>query len=1413
MEVPMTLRPALMLSCALGALSLAGRVEAQAFNGDPTTIAGTVSYDRATPGVETITLDSPSAIIRWVPNVGGNPLIFLPSGRTATFVNGISNSNFAVLNRIQANVPIRFDGTVLSRLVDAGTGTSAPGGTVIFESPGGIIVGPKALFDVGNLILTTLTVATDGGGNFIDASGAFHFSGGAKAGVIVEPGGQILANTQGSYIGLIAPVIQQGGTVRVNGSVAYVAAEDVEFRVNAGLFDIVVGAGSQFPVPLVHTGATGGPASTGAGDVQRIYMVAVPKNTAITAILQGNVGFDPAVVAGVENGAIVLSAGYSVVGGEPDRFADFTAGPVPGLDASFEIRGGTISSDLFGYAVTNMLANGSATGSLAFDQDVSLFGGVWAALSAGPNQVVTVGGNAFVSAAHFRTIKLNPIDLVGGTAQIFADGGGSVDISGNAIVDASAQGVVNVVTSTAGHGTGGTAGLFADTGGSVRVRGNASVLATGVGGMLDLSPNRGGTGQGGVALVEGRNGGQVQLDGALAMDASGTGSRSNGSANPGAAGTGGDAHVAAIGGGTVTVAGATALTANGTGGEVTGGAIPGGTGQGGIVSLAAAGTVTFAGDPVLNANGFGAAGPTGGTAQGGTILLAATPVPGAPVGSVLTAGTVTGTASATGAAAAGNTPGEWHVTAGAGSLVDLANLTLTAAVNGPPATLPFSSLEALRGRINVTQTATLATPADIRVIGDGLGLITGGLLDIDAGGDVTVTHTSRGANFTIDVTDLDIDGANVTVAAGSATRASNRTDVAAGAAMTVGGVMDGREIVITSASADVLAGGSIGGATTELADIRATGNASVAGTMLGRNILVASNGLTVAGTGIVGGAATDQTELRATGNAAIAGRVLGGSILVTAADINVAQTGAVGDATTQLTDIRATGNASVAGTILGRNILLASNALTVTGTGIIGGGTTDQTELRTTGTSAISGRILGRSILVTAAAVNVAAPGAVGDASTQQADIRATGNAAIAGTVLGRTINIQGATLTVPVGGTIGGAGTDQARLTALGNAGIAGRVLGRDIQIASADIDLTGAVGDAGTQLATLTVNPTTSAATLGGAAQGPGYTLTNAEAGRIRADALTLNVPALAGGPALFVRDVTFNGGGAAAGIGTLAIVTPGIARVEGNLLLANARAADGISFTATQRLEVVTPAGSIRVRDAAAAPGGTMALASNNLWVASAAVIDRLRLNPNYAGRDADLLDNGGADVPRGYVEANAVALNSGGTLFVQNSGLGLGTFATGLDFGGVTAGPGGLIVRSTGPAPATVTAFGRRLNADGSFTTGYDFFFAVNFSPAPGNFTAGSTFNTCIIPTGQCAARPPANAIPGRDPTTGPTGGSDSVQLPPGAEGDDLVDTSFATEGLIEEPVTSGGESILWGRDCDRDDDGDCDEVQP
>jgi filamentous hemagglutinin family protein len=1337
MEVKMTdrapLRSLLLAGCALAGVSAAPqRAAAQAFDATPLTVFGGVMFDRATPGVETITVNTDQAIILWKPNSA----IFLPGGNVATFQNGPSNGDYAVLNRILSNAPVRFDGTVLSRIQNFALGTSQTGGTVLFSSPGGIIIGSTAMFDVGSLVLTTLDVEDDGSGTgtFFAPDGTLTFSGGATrpaSAVITEPGAQILALNEGSYVAMVAPVVQHGGSVRVNGAAAYVAAEAVEMRVNAGLFDIVVaaGGGSDNANPLTHTGTTGGPASTGAGDTHAIYFVAVPKNQAITAILQGNVGFDAASVAGVENGVIVLSAGYSLFGGQPDRFGDFGPTPKPGIDASFQIRGGTISSDLFGYAITDMLASGQATGGLAFQQDVSLFGGARAHLFAGPGETVTVAGNALVSAAHTRSATP---DNTGGEALIFAQNG-RLEIFGDAIVDATGQGTVDVVLSVAGSGVGGTAGIFASGDADLRVRGATQVLAPGRGGVLDLSPDRGGTGIGGTAFVEGRNGGSVQLDGDLDMDASGTASRSNGSINPGANGSGGTARVAATGGGAVLVAGAPTLTANGTGGAVTGGTVfAGGTGRGGTITLAAAGIVTFNGNPMLAADGFGADGPIGGNALGGTINIGAAAVGGVPGASILTAGTITGTASATGIATTSNGPGAWHVVAnGAGTQVNLANLNLTAAVNGLPATLTASTLEPRGGTINIAGTANLVTPADINVIGDAGGRVTGGLVDMDAGRDVLITHNARGANPTIDVANLNIDGESVTVAAGAATRASNRTNVAARATFTAGGAMDGREIVITSAGANVQATGSVGTAATELADLRATGTADIAGRMLARTIVVQGAAVNVAGGANVGGAPTISADL------------------------------------------------------------IATNAASVGGT------------------------VLGTTINVRGASVSVTPGGNVGNAATALADLRATGAASVSGNLLGTAINLQGASVTVAAGGNVGGAGTSQTRLTATGNAGIGGTVVGRDIQVASSDIDLTGALGNAGTQVATLQVNPATQPATLGGGAQGPGYTLTNAEAGRIRAEALRINVPALGANPALFVRDLNFTGGGAAAGIGTLAIATPGIARVEGNLLMTGARPADGIALTATQRLEAVTPAGSVRVRDGAGAPGGTLAITSNNIWVASAAIIDRLRLDANYAGRDGELIDSGGVDAPRGYVEANAVTLITGGTLFVQNTTQARGTFASGLEFGGISAGPGGLVIRSAA-APATVTAFGRRLNADGSSTIGYDYFFAVNFQP-PGALAAGytgaSTFNTCNIVAGACPAKVPPTTVPGRDPLIGPTGGSDSVQLPPAAEADDAIDTSFAAEPLIEEPVTSGGEANLWDPECDRDHDVRCDGIEP
>src|SRR5207244_13119055 len=122
------------------------------------------------------------------------------------------------------------------------------------------------------------------------------------------PGAQINALEPVSYVALVAPRIEQGGDVRVNGSAAYVAGEQVTMAMNQGLFDIQVDVGTTDPNGIVHTGETSGPANS-----HNITMVAVPKNQALTMLLGGTVGFDVSAVQ-FDKGQIILSAGQGVSG-------------------------------------------------------------------------------------------------------------------------------------------------------------------------------------------------------------------------------------------------------------------------------------------------------------------------------------------------------------------------------------------------------------------------------------------------------------------------------------------------------------------------------------------------------------------------------------------------------------------------------------------------------------------------------------------------------------------------------------------------------------------------------------------------------------------------------------------------------------------------------------------------------------------------------------------------------------------------------------------------------------------------------------------------------------------------------------------------------------------------------------------
>ena len=156
-----------------------------------------------------------------------------------------------------------------------------------------------------------------------------------------------------------------------------------------------------------------------------------------------------------------------------------------------------------------------------------------------------------------------------------------------------------------------------------------------------------------------------------------------------------------------------------------------------------------------------------------------------------------------------------------------------------------------------------------------------------------------------------------------------------------------------------------------------------------------------------------------------------------------------------------------------------------------------------------------------------------------------------------------------------------------------------------------------------------------------------------------------------------------------GTVEIVTPGIAQIEGELVLADAGAGNGIDFIATERLQIVTPTGAVRVRDGSGMTAGFLNLTSNNIWSASAAILERLAADPNFDGRDFALTLNDGPFNPRGSIEAGDVTLSVRDTLFVQNSG---GV----VDFAGITVRESTLTIVPTGAQPLVAFAFGRQIN---------------------------------------------------------------------------------------------------------------------
>lgn len=756
------------------ALAASGSVaQAQSFQATPTSTFGSVSINTGS-GTTDIVVSSPSAVINWTPTdtaATGGPIIFQTAGTTATFTNNPSGtSDFAVLNRIVpsgSTRPIQFDGTVISRLQSA-AGGSAPGGTVFFYSPGGILIGASSVFDVGNLVLTTsdLNYSTNDGS--FDTSGAYVFQPVSVAGsqIVVSAGAQLGATTDGSYIAMVAPSVTNNGTITVNGSAALVAADAATITFSpSGLFDIQVDSGtSATGTVAANNGTITGPAATDPSFLHRIYMVAVPKNDAITmAIGAGSsLGFDIAGAADVIGNTIVLSAGNNVVGGSAQNFAssgggtglagisggdaDFTSNLEARLTGQFQLGSGSSAGLDF---ASNVFA--SSTGG-----DVSVFANAGGQVSFGAN----------VEFYADRSGSSAPVLATAGSAHLYATDGGTIDVTGDVHLSANAYGAPAISPDTnAGDALGGFAKIQSNNGGQIDIAGDVQLDAIGFGGQAQSGGTGGGAGTGGTAwiLSTGTGGSQVNIQGLAFLDASGRAYDGAGCVTctlDGGSAQGGLAAIRANGDSTIAIGAASSLSAGAQAGSSTTGA--GGNATGGLISVLALDTASLSLQSISGfADAIGGDGATvGGSAQGGNVSVSTSATSGS---GVVINGLARFDASAFGSNGFGSVGssgsangGSVNLFANTTSITITGTLDVTANASGASGTGltsavtgGFVTAEARNGAnlsaagISLTANATGAVAADTTDAGDA----TGGTVDVFAnGGTVQTTGLFMTAN-------------------------------------------------------------------------------------------------------------------------------------------------------------------------------------------------------------------------------------------------------------------------------------------------------------------------------------------------------------------------------------------------------------------------------------------------------------------------------------------------------------------------------------------------------------------------------------------------------------------------------------------------------------------------------------------
>ncbi|KTT96950.1 hypothetical protein SB4_14255 [Sphingomonas sanguinis] len=410
------LRLMLALSSALGTTTLGGLVAAPAWGQSIPTPASVVQTQQSN------VIGSPD-----ISNPGGNLKVVLNSRNTVIDWNGFNIPEDKSAD-FQKNVLVPGGAAVLNRDVSGnasqllGKLTSGSDVAVWVYNPNGILVGSKASFNTGSLVLSTLKVDSS---DFLSGGSSYRLEAdsGSTSAITVLNGAQIKVQGGNRGLVMVAPKIEADGNFQAVGQdVAFVTATDVKLSYSASSpLSVTINRGTPVSGRSQYVRGT-------VGGQDALFALA-SQSTVTDALLQIDAGVTTATTG--ERG-IILSAGKpsNAVGGVTVSGAAADTGGV----ANLLVNGGLTVNDGGSDIIAGSSGTMGLTGALSSQRDILLSADgaltVSGAVTAdrdyiGTGTGIALGNGAALVQSAGRTVRLTSSngDLTGAAGLTLQSGG------------------------------------------------------------------------------------------------------------------------------------------------------------------------------------------------------------------------------------------------------------------------------------------------------------------------------------------------------------------------------------------------------------------------------------------------------------------------------------------------------------------------------------------------------------------------------------------------------------------------------------------------------------------------------------------------------------------------------------------------------------------------------------------------------------------------------------------------------------------------------------------------------------------------------------------------------------------------------------------------------------------------------